>query len=77
MFNCFGVMGQLMGRYQNNGENIEYPSDNDLGYDTQNWVHIPVADDDQMIFIPDDDNSGLDAFVVVDENDLMDLALER
>jgi len=70
MFNYFGVKGQFMGRYRNNGEDIEYPSDDDLGYDTQNWVHIPVPNNDQKIFLPEDDNSGLDAFVVVDENDL-------
>ena len=77
MFNCFGVMGQLMGRYRNNGEDIEYPSDDDLGYDTQNWVHIEVPNNDHMIFLPEDGNSGHDAFVVVDENDLSNLALER
>jgi len=49
-----------------------------LGYEVSEWERIPVSDDDQVIFLPgNDEDLADDAFVVLEEDDLCDLVTRR
>jgi hypothetical protein len=54
------------------------PGPGSLGYETSEWERIPVADDDQVIFLPgNEEDLADDAFVVLTEDDLCDLVTRR
>jgi len=54
------------------------PGPDSLGYETSTWERVPVTDDDQVIFLPDNEEDlADDAFVVLDEGDLCDLVTRR
>lgn len=57
------------------------PADPDpraLGYETHEWERIPTAEDDQIIFLPDEEaDLEKDAFVVLEESALCDLVTRR
>jgi hypothetical protein len=54
------------------------PEPGSLGYETSEWERIPVADDDQVIFLPgNEEDLADDAFVVLNEADLCDLVTRR
>jgi hypothetical protein len=59
----------------------DVPADPDaraLGYETEQWERIPTNDDNQVIFLPcNDEDIEDDAFVVLDESDLCDLVTKR
>ena len=54
------------------------PTLESLGYETSEWEEIPVAEDDQVIFLPGrEEDLEDDAFVVIAEGDLCDLVTRR
>ena len=54
------------------------PEPDNLGYESSKWERIPVTDDDQVIFLPgNEEDLADDAFVVLDEADLCDLVTRR
>lgn len=54
------------------------PGPDSLGYETSTWERIPVTDDDQVIFLPgNEEDLADDAFVVLEESDLCDLVTRR
>lgn len=54
------------------------PRPDNLGYETSTWDRIPVTDDDQVIFLPgNEEDLADDAFVVLEESDLCDLVTRR
>jgi len=54
------------------------PGPDNLGYEVSKWERIPVTDDDQVIFLPDNEKDlADDAFVVLNEADLCDLVTRR
>jgi len=54
------------------------PPPGSLGYEVSQWEEIPVTDNDQLIFLPgNEDDLADDAFVVLDERDLCDLVDHR
>ena len=54
------------------------PGPDNLGYESSKWEQIPVTDDDQVIFLPgNEEDLADDAFVVLDEADLCDLVTRR
>ena len=54
------------------------PGPDNLGYESSKWERIPVTDDDQVIFLPgNEEDLADDAFVVLDEADLCDLVTRR
>jgi hypothetical protein len=51
---------------------------NNLGYETSTWERIPVTDDDQVIFLPgNEEDLADDAFIVLENGDLCDLVTRR
>lgn len=49
-----------------------------LGYETAEWERIPTSDNEQVIFLPgNEDDLEDDAFVVLEESDLCDLVTRR
>lgn len=59
----------------------DVPADPDpetLGYERAEWERIPAPDDDQVIFLPgNEDDLEDDAFVVLSDADLCDLVTRR
>lgn len=54
------------------------PGPESLGYETSEWERIPVADENQVIFLPgNEEDLADDAFVVLEDNDLCDLVTRR
>jgi len=54
------------------------PEPDNLGYESSKWERIPVTDDDQVIFLPgNEEDLADDAFIVLDEADLCDLVTRR
>jgi hypothetical protein len=54
------------------------PDPEDLGYDCSEWERIPVDEDDQVVFLPGNEEDIEDnAFVVLDDRDLCDLVSNR
>jgi hypothetical protein len=54
------------------------PTANNLGYETSTWERIPVTDDDQVIFLPgNEEDLADDAFIVLEDSDLCDLVTRR
>ncbi len=54
------------------------PVPGSLGYETSEWERIPVSDDDQVIFLPgNEEDLADDAFLVLEEADLCDLVTRR
>jgi hypothetical protein len=69
---------------ERDGTNVDWrnvptdPEPGSLGYATSQWERIPVTDDDQVIFLPgEEEDLADDAFVVLDERDLCDLVTRR
>lgn len=49
-----------------------------LGYERSEWERIPAPDDDQVIFLPgNEEDLEDDAFVVLNDADLCDLVTRR
>lgn len=54
------------------------PDPETLGYERSEWERIPAPDDDQVIFLPgNEDDLEDDAFVVLNDSDLCDLVTRR
>jgi hypothetical protein len=54
------------------------PGPDNLEYETSTWERIPVTDDDQVIFLPgNEEDLADDAFIVLEEGDLCDLVTRR
>jgi hypothetical protein len=54
------------------------PTPESLGYEVSQWELIPVTDNDQVIFLPgNEEDLADDAFVVLDEGDLCDVVTRR
>lgn len=54
------------------------PSPDELGYETEEWERIPTAEQDQLVFLPGNEEDIEDAaFVVLEKSDLCDLVKRR
>jgi len=54
------------------------PPPGSLEYEISQWERIPVTDNDQIIFLPgNEEDLANDAFIVLEEADLCDLVTHR
>lgn len=54
------------------------PDPETLGYERSEWERIPAPDDDQVIFLPgNEEDLEDDAFLVLNDSDLCDLVTRR